>query len=79
LARYGDYRADVGTPGAIEGAAGSSYIKVTVAIEGHLKGGSRFEEQATATLRRVNDVPGSSAEQRRWHITGVLVGSRVEE
>jgi hypothetical protein len=57
-------RAEVGAPGSLEGAAGSSYVEVPVRIDG-LPG--------TATLRRVNDVPGSTEAQRRWHIQRIAV------
>jgi hypothetical protein len=58
----------VGRPGDTEGAAGSIYVTVPVVFYGRLKSGSEFSRSGTATLRRVNDVPGSSAAQRRWHI-----------
>jgi hypothetical protein len=73
FAGYGEYHAQVGAPGGIEGAAGSSYVEVPVVLYGRLKGGEAFNRKAVVTLRRVNDVPGSTAEQRRWHI------SRIEE
>ncbi len=68
FARYASYAAQVGAPGAMEGAAGSSYVDVPVVIYGRLKTGAEMHQSGTATLRRVNDVPGSTAEQRRWHI-----------
>ena len=68
---YRDYHGDVGAPGRIEGAAGSSFIEVPVQLHGHLKDGTAFRQTAKVTLRRVNDVPGSTEEQRRWHISDV--------
>ncbi|HST36374.1 MAG TPA: hypothetical protein VLK25_07070, partial [Allosphingosinicella sp.] len=65
---YEDYHAEVFAPGEIEGAAGSLYVGVPVRIYGRRIGGGAFSTRGTITLRRVNDVPGSSAEQRRWHI-----------
>jgi hypothetical protein len=59
----------------MEGAAGSSYIDVPLQLTGRMKG----EEVAlagTATLRRVNDVPGSTELQRRWHIYRVELQPR---
>lgn len=76
---YRDYHAEVGAPGAMEGAAGSSYVEVPVQLYGHLKDGSRFRQPAKVTLRRVNDVPGSTAEQRRWHISDVASDTGPEE
>jgi membrane-bound inhibitor of C-type lysozyme len=66
--RYAQYDAQVGGPGAPEGAAGSIYVTVPVVIYGRLKTGAEVHEKGEATLRRVNDVPGSTAEQRRWHL-----------
>lgn len=66
--RYSEYHAQVGAPGEPEGAAGSSYVSVPVVIYGRLKSGAEVREKGEAVLRRVNDVPGSTAEQRKWHI-----------
>jgi hypothetical protein len=68
FAAYSEYRAQVGAPGAMEGAAGSSFVEVPVVIYGRRKDGAAFTRKAIVTLRRVNDVPGSSAEDRKWHI-----------
>jgi len=59
---------DIGKPGDSEGAAGSIYITDPVIFYGKTKSGGSFRRAATVTLRRVNDVPGSSEAQRRWHI-----------
>ena len=59
---------EIGKPGAMEGAAGSSYVTVPFRLYGRRKTGADYSNAGTATLRRVNDVPGSSEEQRRWHI-----------
>lgn len=56
------------TPRDSEGAAGSIYITVPVTVDATLKDGTKQHFTGTYTLRRVNDVPGSSAEQRRWHL-----------
>jgi membrane-bound inhibitor of C-type lysozyme len=66
--RYASYNAQVGAPAAVEGAAGSLYVSVPVVIYGRLKSGAEVHEKGEAQLRRVNDVPGSTAEQRRWRI-----------
>ena len=66
--RYSEYHAQIGAPGEPEGAAGSIYVTVPVVIYGRLKTGAEVHEKGEATLRRVNNVPGSSAEQRKWHI-----------
>lgn len=69
--RYAQYDAQVGAPGPAEGAAGSIYVSVPVVIYGRLKSGEEVRESGAAQLRRVNDVPGSTAEQRRWHISRI--------
>ncbi|HEX5751812.1 MAG TPA: MliC family protein [Archangium sp.] len=66
--RYASYHAQVGAPGRPEGAAGSVYVQVPVVIYGRFKAGNELHQSGTVTLRRINDVPGSTEEQRRWHI-----------
>lgn len=61
----------IGKPGDMEGAAGSSYVTVPVVFYGKKSGGGDFHKKAAVTLRRVNDVPGSTAAQRRWHIAKI--------
>jgi len=68
---FKSYHANIGAPGGMEGAAGSSYVEVPVQLYGRKADGSDFHELRTATLRRVNDVPGSTAEQRKWHIVSI--------
>jgi membrane-bound inhibitor of C-type lysozyme len=65
---YAEIHAQVGAPGDSEGAAGSIFIEVPVVIYGRLKTGAEAHLSGKAVLRRVNDVPGSTAEQRLWHI-----------
>lgn len=68
FAKYAEYHANIGAPGRIEGAAGSLYVDVPIQIYGRMKDGTPFSSAGTITLRRVNDVPGSTAAQREWHI-----------
>lgn len=56
----------IGKPGDTEGAAGSIYTTVPVVFYG-----DTFSRKADVILRRVNDVPGSTEAQRRWHIEQV--------
>lgn len=63
-----EIHAEIGAPGAVEGAAGSAYVELPLRFYGKRKGGQAFSSAGTATLRRVNEVPGSTEEQRRWHI-----------
>ena len=78
FAKYAQYNAEVGAPGEIEGAAGSLYVEVPVVIYGRMKSGEEVHMKGPVTLRRVNDVPGSTAEQRRWHISASGVRPRPQ-
>ncbi|MEJ0037708.1 MAG: hypothetical protein WDO68_16810 [Gammaproteobacteria bacterium] len=71
FAQYESYNANIGAPGTIEGAAGSLFVTVPVLIYGRRKSGEEVHELGEATLRRVNDVPGSTAEQRAWHLSRI--------
>ena len=71
FAAFREYHAQVGAPERIEGAAGSLYVTVPVQAYGVLAGGTAFNTLGKVKLRRSNDVPGASAEQRRWRIIGV--------
>ena len=71
LRGYREVHLQVGKPSAPEGAAGSIYVTVPTVLYGKRKDGSAFSRSGDATLRRVNDVPGSTAAQRRWHIESV--------
>ena len=78
FARYASWDATIGTPGRPEGAAGSVYIDIPVTVTGALVNGEPFRLEGPMTLRRVNDVPGSTAEQRRWHIAASGLKPRPE-
>jgi hypothetical protein len=71
LGQYKEVHANIGAPGGMEGAAGSSYVDVPVQLYGRKLDGKEFNARGTMTLRRVNDVPGSTDEQRKWHITKI--------
>lgn len=62
-------------PFTAEGGAGSVYADVRVRVDAGLKSGARQHFTGSYTLRRVNDVEGSSAAQRRWHIIGAHLKS----
>jgi hypothetical protein len=67
LKGYSEAHLQVGKPFDMEGAAGSSYISVPVVLDGKLESNAIRHRVGTAILRRVNDVPGSTEAQRRWH------------
>ena len=71
--KYSEIHAEIGAPGQMEGAAGSAYVDIPLRFYGKLMSGASFSSVGKATLRRVNDVPGSTEEQRRWHISRVEV------
>jgi len=54
---------EIGELGATEGAAGSIYTTIPVVFYD-----TGYRKPADVILRRVNDVPGSTEAQRRWHI-----------
>jgi hypothetical protein len=68
---YREIHVQVGKPTDMEGAAGSVYITVPVVLRGATSAGSAFTCRGDATLRRVNDVPGSTDRQRQWHISTI--------
>jgi hypothetical protein len=68
LAQFAEAHLEIGSPGEPEGAAGSIYLTIPAIFYGDLKNGQPFRRSADVILRRVNDVPGSTEEQRRWHI-----------
>ena len=68
LSPYKEVHANIGAPGELEGAAGSIYVDIPVQLYGRTIAGKEFSADGSMTLRRVNDVPGSTPEQREWHI-----------
>ncbi len=57
-----------GEPGRVEGAAGSRYVTIPVAVETVHADGSVHHYDGSYTLRRAV-VDGASAEQRQWRIS----------
>lgn len=55
----------------LEGAAGSSYLTVPVTISAIGPDGESIDRTGTMTARRVNDVPGASAQQLSWRIRSI--------
>ena len=68
LRRYSEVHLQIGKPEEPEGAAGSIYVNVPTVLYGKRGSGAEFSRSGQMTLRRVNDVPGSTETQRRWHI-----------
>ncbi len=69
---FGEIHANIGAPSLEEGAAGSAFVTVPVQVYGRIKAnGKPFYTLRQVVLRRVNDVPGATQEQRRWHIESI--------
>ena len=67
---------EIGAPDNGGGAAGSTYIDVPVTVRAQLKDGTRQRFAGHYTLRRVNDVPGSTQAERRWHLYSAALAPR---
>lgn len=61
-----------GTPGRIEGAAGSRYIEIPVTIDAETTEGRHQRFTGRITLRRVV-VPGADPDERSWHIYSAAI------
>jgi len=61
-------KVETGPPTAPEGAAGSTYVTVPVTVTAADNAGKVQRFAGTYVLRRVNDVPGATAEMRDWRI-----------
>ncbi|MBW6523963.1 hypothetical protein KZ810_10695 [Sphingomonas sp. RHCKR47] len=69
-------RVTAGVPMEPEGAAGSSYIRVPVTVRATLRNGTAQTFSGSYTLRRVNDIDGSTPEQRQWHLNSASLRRR---
>lgn len=61
-------RVTIGPMPPSEGAAGSIYATIPVTVDAQLNDGRQQRFAGQYVVRRVNDVPGASADQLRWHI-----------
>lgn len=73
LDKLGKPHAQVFAPGPVEGAAGSMYVTVPIELGATDNAANSRPRKGEVTLRRVNDVPGSTEAQRRWHIDHIDV------
>ena len=55
----------------MEGAAGSLYYTVPIALVGTSIDETEVELKGEMTLRRANDVPGASPDELSWRIESV--------
>ena len=58
---------EVGKPSIPDPGAGSIYIEIPVTVTALATNGTPQRFRGNYVLRRVNDVPGSTPEQRKWH------------
>lgn len=69
---FSEIHANIGAPSEPEGAAGSTFVTVPVQVYGRIAAnGKPWYALRQVTLRRINDVPGSTADDRRWHIESI--------
>ncbi len=68
--------AAIGRIGPAEGAAGSIYDEVQLTLSGKTTAGENYVLTGPVTVKRVNDVPGSTVEQRRWRIVKMQLTSK---
>jgi hypothetical protein len=59
---------EVGAPGRLDGAAGSSYIEVPVMVSATTTTGTSQQFRGSYILRRVNGISGSAPDQCGWHL-----------
>ncbi|WP_149194929.1 hypothetical protein [Luteimonas suaedae] len=67
FAQTAEVTVEVGAPGTVEGAAGSRYLQIPVAVTARHEDGSVHRYAGHYVLRRAV-VDGASAEQRAWRI-----------
>jgi hypothetical protein len=68
FAKYADYHAEIGAPGAIDAGAGQRYVTVPVKAHGTLRDGTPFAMEGPVTLHRSGDIDGATQAQRNWRI-----------
>ncbi|MDQ2879501.1 MAG: MliC family protein [Pseudomonadota bacterium] len=69
FARYSEYHANVGAPGAIDAGAGQRYVTVPVQIYARLKrDATPVYMIGNVTLHRTGDIDGATTAQRSWHL-----------
>jgi len=75
LKPFARLQAQIGAPGRVEGAAGSLFVEVPVVLYGRYSTGGAYHASGKAMLRRVNGVPGATAEQLKWRIERIELAS----
>lgn len=75
LARYRDYRREVGAPGRVDAGAGQRFVEVPASARARRSDGSAVRLAGTFVLHRSGAIDGASAEQRRWRIREVRIAT----
>jgi len=61
--------------GSMDAGAGSLYYSSHATLTGLTRTGEPYRLEGTVVLRRVNDVPGATPAQLRWHIESAVLHS----
>lgn len=61
--------------GSMDAGAGSLYYSSHATLTGLTRTGQPYRLEGTVVLRRVNDVPGATPAQLRWHIESAVLQS----
>ncbi len=64
--------------GEADAGAGSLFYAAPITLSGITREGAPFLVKGRAYLRRVNDVPGASAAQLRWHIERIDIADAAD-
>lgn len=64
---------DIGVPGPINAGAGQRFIEVPVVIHATLDDGTHQTFEGTFTLHHTANIPGTTLEQRHWHIYAAAI------
>ena len=75
FANTASVKVNIGQPGSINGAVGSLYIEIPVTITATTVNRKTQRFTGSYTLKRINDVPGSTPEQRKWHLYSAKITS----
>lgn len=73
LRRFGDFRPSIAAPGPVGVAAGSTYVDISLQLLRDSPSGVESLSDGNAVLRRAGEIPGSTAEQRQWHIDRIAL------
>ena len=69
---FSEIHANIGTPSDPEETGGPIHVTVPVLVYGRIAANGRpWHVLRQMVLRRVDDTPGSTPEQRRWHIESI--------